>query len=213
MVRFCNKALPAEGGTLKWDRVLGCVRVVNIGKNGELRIRIYKSRYCEGTIAITVEYHHRPRFRSKPNEILSVRTRNTFLSCPVGCYDPFILLPSAFQYLVSAIPLKWVFVRLQIIFYFYNVVYSNVLGGHMESVFALSLHENVAVFNESRTTNSTHFLFRLWQRDTFSVPIPHIYSSVGYCVVYLIRVCHNLHVDKRNQLHTFFLLLYQKHTI
>ena len=23
-------------------------------------------------------------------------------------------------------------------------------------------------------------------RDTFSVPIPHIYSSVGYCIVYFL---------------------------
>ena len=77
------------------------------------------------------------------------------------------------EYYTSAIPLKWVFVRLRIIFYFYNVVYSNVLGGHMESVFALSLHENVAVFNESRTTIGTHFLFRLWQgiRSAYLYPI------------------------------------------
>lgn len=41
-------------------------------------------------------------------------------------------------------------------------------------------------------------------RNAFCVSIPHIYPSVGYCVVYLIRVCHNLQIDKRNQLHTFF---------
>ena len=30
--------------------------------------------------------------------------------------------------------------------------------------------------------------------------IPHIYSSVGYCIVYLIRVRHNLLLDRRNNL-------------
>ena len=30
------------------------------------------------------------------------------------------------------------------------------------------------------------------------MPILHIYSSVGYCIVYLIRVSHNLQIDKRN---------------
>ena len=30
------------------------------------------------------------------------------------------------------------------------------------------------------------------------MPVPHIYSSVGYCIVYLIRVSHNLQIDKRN---------------
>ena len=44
-------------------------------------------------------------------------------------------------------------------------------------------------------------------RDAFCVLVPHIYSSVGYCVVYLIRVCHNLQIDKRNQLHTFFAVI------
>ena len=32
----------------------------------------------------------------------------------------------------------------------------------MESVFALSLIENVAIFHEERTTNGTHFLFGSW---------------------------------------------------
>ena len=33
---------------------------------------------------------------------------------------------------------------------------------HIESVFALSLIENVAIFHEERTTNGTHFLFGSW---------------------------------------------------
>ncbi len=57
----------------------------------------------------------------------------------------------------------------------------------------LSLRENVEVFNNNRTTNSTHFLYRLWN------PIFHIYPSVGYRVVYCCYGSfHNLHVDKRN---------------
>jgi len=35
---------------------------------------------------------------------------------------------------------------MRIIFYLYKVLCSNVLGRHIESVFALSLHENVEVF-------------------------------------------------------------------
>ena len=42
-------------------------------------------------------------------------------------------------------------------------------------------------------------------RDVFCVSIPHIYSSVGYCVVYCCYWSfHNHPLDKRNQLHTFF---------
>ena len=40
-------------------------------------------------------------------------------------------------------------------------------------------------------------------------PILHIYSSVGYCIVYSLRVRHNLQLDRRNRLHTFCLLLTQ----
>lgn len=36
-------------------------------------------------------------------------------------------------------------------------------------------------------------------------PFPHICSSVGYRVVCCCRSFHNLHADKRNQLHAFFL--------
>ena len=35
-----------------------------------------------------------------------------------------------------------------------------VTSRHIESVFALSLIENVAIFDEERTTDNTHFLFR-----------------------------------------------------
>ena len=57
---------------------------------------------------------------------------------------------------------------------------------HVESVFALSLTENVAVFQRIKDNEQHSFLFRLW--NGFSIPVPHIYTSVGYCIVYLIRV-------------------------
>ena len=58
---------------------------------------------------------------------------------------------------------------------------------HIESVFALSESENVAVF-------------KLCGQEVMYPGIPHIYSSVGYCIVYLIRVRHNLQIDRRNNL-------------
>ena len=57
---------------------------------------------------------------------------------------------------------------------------------HIESVFALSESENVAVFKRGQ--------------EVMYPGIPHIYSSVGYCIVYLIRVRHNLQIDRRNNL-------------
>ena len=50
--------------------------------------------------------------------------------------------------------------------------------------FRKSFNENVEVFFVRRMARSnTHFVWYLWQA-AFCVPIPHIYSSVGYCVVY-----------------------------
>lgn len=40
---------------------------------------------------------------------------------------------------------------------------------------------------------------------TFCAHTPYICSSVGYCIVYSLRVRHNLQLDRRNRLHTFFL--------
>ena len=56
----------------------------------------------------------------------------------------------------------------------------------VESVFALSLRENVEVFDNNRTTNSTHFLFRLWPRCIYYTSMFHIYSSVGYRIVIVV---------------------------
>ena len=69
-----------------------------------------------------------------------------------------------------------------------------------ESVFTLSLTGNVAIFYESRTNEQHSFLFRLCGKGFLCPATPHIYSSVGYCIVYLIRVSHNLLLDRRNNL-------------
>ena len=71
---------------------------------------------------------------------------------------------------------------------------------HIESVFALSESENVAVFKRIKDNEQHSFLFRLCGKGILYPAIPHIYSSVGYCIVYLIRVSHNLLLDKRNNL-------------
>ena len=71
---------------------------------------------------------------------------------------------------------------------------------HTESVFALSESENVAVFKRIKDNEQHSFLFRLCGKGFVCPAIPHIYSSVGYCIVYLIRVSHNLQIDRRNNL-------------
>ena len=57
-----------------------------------------------------------------------------------------------------------------------------------ESVFALSSLENVAVFKRIKDNEQHSFLFRLCGKGLLYPAIPHIYSSVGYCIVYLIQV-------------------------
>ena len=69
-----------------------------------------------------------------------------------------------------------------------------------ESVVALSESENVAVFKRIKDNEQHSFLFRLCGKGLLYPAIPHIYSSVGYCIVYLIRVRHNLQIDRRNNL-------------
>ena len=71
---------------------------------------------------------------------------------------------------------------------------------HIESVFALSESENVAVFKRIKDNEQHSFLFRLCGQEVMYPGIPHIYSSVGYCIVYLIRVRHNLQIGRRNNL-------------
>ena len=72
--------------------------------------------------------------------------------------------------------------------YICAVFRSNPLGRHTESVFALSLTENVAVFKRIKDNEQHSFLFRLCGKGVLYPAIPHIYSSVGYCIVYLIQV-------------------------
>ncbi len=48
----------------------------------------------------------------------------------------------------------------------------------LESVFALSLIENVAIFYEERTTDNTHLLL-VYGKVHSRVPIPHIYQVWG----------------------------------
>ena len=89
----------------------------------------------------------------------------------------------------------------QIFSYLCAVFRSNPWDIHIdESVFALSLTGNVAIFYESRANEQHSFLFRLCGKGVLYPAIPHIYSSVGYCIVYLIRVSHNLLLDIRNNL-------------
>ena len=55
-----------------------------------------------------------------------------------------------------------------------------------------------------REDNERHsFLVWIMDRAHSACPILHIYSSVGYCIVYSLRVRHNLQLDRRNRLHTF----------
>ena len=58
----------------------------------------------------------------------------------------------------------------------------------------------MAVFKRIKDNEQHSFLFRLCGKGLLYPAIPHIYSSVGYCIVYLIRVRHNLQIDRRNNL-------------
>ncbi len=81
---------------------------------------------------------------------------------------------------------------------------------HIESVFALSLTENVEVFKDKGATNSTHFLFRARQEGNILIHSSSVYlfkCGVLQRRLFLFRFFHNLRLDKRNQLHTFFLYL------
>ena len=51
-------------------------------------------------------------------------------------------------------------------------------GRHTESVFALSSSENVEVFDNNGTTNSTHFLLE-YGKAYLRMPVSHIYQVWG----------------------------------
>lgn len=62
---------------------------------------------------------------------------------------------------------------------------------------------------EKGWTNGTHFLLRLWQGRVLRTRTPYLFKCGVLRRLFSLRSFHNLHVDKRNQLHTFFLQLYQ----
>lgn len=75
---------------------------------------------------------------------------------------------------------------------------------HITKVFSLlSLIENVEVFKTERQTNSTHFLY-----SYVALHDPCIYLILFKCGVlhrlFQFGSFHNLRLDKRNQLRTFF---------
>ena len=84
---------------------------------------------------------------------------------------------SEMQYPIKECCLKKIFISLY-------CLRSNLKDIHTESVFALSLTGNV-VISKARGQNEQHsFLFRLCGKGVLYPAIPHIYSSVGYCIVY-----------------------------
>lgn len=62
---------------------------------------------------------------------------------------------------------------------------------------------------EKGWTNGTHFLLRLWQGRVLRTRTPYLFKCGVLRRLFSLRSFHNLYVDKRNQLHTFFLQLYQ----
>ena len=49
----------------------------------------------------------------------------------------------------------------------------------------------------------------LWQ-VAFCVPVPHIYSSVGYCIVYFsLGLSTTFYLINESQLHTFFVYIHK----
>ena len=73
--------------------------------------------------------------------------------------------------------------------YLCTVFRSNLGDIHIdESVFALSLIGKCGNFHNMRTNEQHSFLFRLCGKGVLCPAIPHIYSSVGYCIVYSFEV-------------------------
>lgn len=93
------------------------------------------------------------------------------------------------------------------LYYICNVGRSNAFGRHTESVFALSLQRNLTVSKREKTTNDTHFLFRLWQGRVLRTHIPYLSKCGVLHRLFSLGFCQNLVVDKRNQLHTSWLIM------
>ena len=62
-------------------------------------------------------------------------------------------------------------------------------------------------FSIAKDNERHSFLVSIWQ-GVFSTPIPHIYQVWGIVSSFiLLWVRHNLQIDKRNRLHTFFYII------
>ena len=98
-------------------------------------------------------------------------------------------------------------VRYENILYFCHALgYSPKRTYFDESVFAFVLNGKCSSFQSNGTTNSTHFLFRLWARCTLrTVKTPYLFKCGVSRRLLLLGSCYNLPLDKRNQLHTFLL--------
>lgn len=81
-----------------------------------------------------------------------------------------------------------------------------VTGRHIESVFTLSLIENVAIFNEERAMDNTHFLYRYSSGIFFAWKWSYLFKCGVIVSSISLRVRHNLQLDRRNRLHTFSFL-------
>ena len=83
-------------------------------------------------------------------------------------------------------------------FTIFVVSYGAICGTrHVESVFALSLTENVEVFNNNGTNEQHSFLFRLWPRCVYA-DTPYLFECGVLHRLSLLRSFHNLQLDRRN---------------
>ena len=71
-------------------------------------------------------------------------------------------------------------------------------GRHTESVFALSLTENVEVFKNNGTTNSTHSCLDYVVRVCYTLHASYLFECGVLYRLSLLRSFHNLQLDKRN---------------
>ena len=88
---------------------------------------------------------------------------------------------------------------MKIIFYFCFVAHA----ADIWKVFSPGPNLKMWQFSVAKDNEQHSFLVSIWQGVFLCACIPYL-SGVGYCIVYLIRVRHNLPFDKRNRLHAFF---------
>ena len=77
---------------------------------------------------------------------------------------------------------------------------------YCESVFRKSLIENVVVFLTNGRTEQHSLRVDSWDRYILYLDTPYLFECGVLCRLFLVRSFHNLHVDKRSQLHTFFII-------